>query len=52
MEDRVTCTAENPVKPGQRAQHPAATEIECPCDCCARYKCPHCGLEFQVELPQ
>lgn len=52
------CTAENPWDrvPGWRWQHPAAVEITTkdgyPGGDLVTYRCPHCDLEFEVELPQ
>ena len=56
LEDRFVCTAANPwsKEKSERAQHPDAVctydggweqEYE-------RYKCPHCGTSFKVELAQ
>lgn len=55
---RYVCTAEAPyaerrAKPfGGRAAHPDAREVDCDCDCCAKYECPNCGEAFKAELPQ
>jgi hypothetical protein len=56
--ERHVCTAANPWKRGMgRAIHPDA--VECgdqqsgwPSGDMQGYKCPHCGLYFDVELPQ
>ena len=50
-------TAENSlVRRVQRTQHPDAEEIDDRDfgggEYCIRYRCPHCGHEFWVELPQ
>lgn len=49
---RQTCTKERPYTPGGQWEHPEAKVIDSNCDCCEAYKCPVCGLEFKVELPQ
>jgi len=50
---RVTCTAVQPWVPssGQRSIHPDAVIIDSECDCCEKYRCPHCQQTFKVELP-
>ena len=55
---RVVCTAEKPWKPGMgRTIHPEDQEVgdqrsEWPLADVVTYKCPHCGLLFEAELPQ
>lgn len=53
--ERHVCTAEDPWTPqkSDRATHPSAVDVgECSSGCCDRFKCPHCGIAFTVELPQ
>lgn len=56
--DRHVCTAADPWTPEKstRAEHPDAVhvdETDHGLGCyCVRYKCPHCGKSFEVELPQ
>lgn len=58
MSDRHVCTKDDPWTPenGKRATHPDAVEDGqsdgYPGGDMVDYKCPHCGLEFSVELPQ
>ncbi len=55
MSERFQCTKENPWtrEKAPFADHPDAIDIgTCYEGCCDKYKCPHCGLTFQVELPQ
>jgi len=58
MNERHICTAENPWKSGMgRAIHPDAVAVGeqqdgWPSGDIQSYKCPHCGLQFTVELPQ
>lgn len=52
---RFICTDADPwtKEKGERSAHPDAHEIDNHlCDCCAKYKCPNCGLIFREELPQ
>lgn len=56
--DRHICTADDPWTPekGKRAIHPDAVSGEDRDfgggEYCVSYKCPHCGKNFYVELPQ
>ena len=58
MSERHICTADNPWKPDMgRAIHPDAVAVGeqqsgWPSGDTQSYKCPHCGLQFTVELPQ
>lgn len=58
MSSRYECTAREPWGKGKgRAYHPDADEIGeqqdgWPGGDLVTYECPHCGLKFQVELPQ
>jgi hypothetical protein len=60
MTARFICTKEDPYtlakakahNTGGFASHPDAKEVDCSCDCCAQYECPHCNAYFKVELPQ
>ncbi len=51
---KFVCTADTPWSPekGKYAVHPDAEITESTCDCCEAYRCPHCGEEFNVELPE
>jgi hypothetical protein len=57
MTDRQTCTKEAPMPEvhSGRWEHPDAEEIEVDYGSMygsyERYRCPHCGLKFWVELP-
>jgi hypothetical protein len=53
-----TCTAADPWAPGKGtpALHPDAETLADRDfgggEYCEKYRCPHCGLTFYVELPQ
>ncbi len=32
-------------------EHDNVIEIDCSCDCCARYQCTSCGYTWKEELP-
>jgi hypothetical protein len=53
---RKVCTKERPYvkEPGVKQQwsHPDAVAYDGSCDCCDHYRCPNCGLDFKVELPE
>ena len=53
-DDRQVCTPEHPMPPGASGSwaHTNVREIDCACDCCARYKCKDCGHEWKAELAQ
>lgn len=57
MDDRHICTKDDPWTPEKgRAIHPDAVAGDqrdgYPGGDMVDYKCPHCGREFSVELPQ
>lgn len=58
MSERFICTAAEPWTPDKgRAQHPDAVEEGeqkdgWPSGDVQGYRCPHCKLYFEVELPQ
>ena len=54
-----TCTKDKPFRNGDPlpVEHPDAVEVGnqkpgWPSGDVQRYRCPHCGLSFDVELPQ
>lgn len=52
---RHVCTKSDPwdKTKSERATHPDAVELETDWySDYEKYKCPHCGLRFKVELPQ
>ena len=58
MEVRSVCTKNQPWKPGKgKAIHPEAILVADDYDSTgchddfSRYRCPHCGLEFTVTIP-
>jgi hypothetical protein len=52
--ERSVCTSAAPMPTGDtgRWQHPDAVSTPSGSDYFDWYKCPHCGLEFAVELPE
>jgi hypothetical protein len=59
--ENFVCTARHPWTkganhPGQRVEHPDAAHVDerdyGGGEYCVRYRCPHCGHEFEVELAQ
>ena len=53
MEERFVCAKDNPWDNTKgRSVHEDAIVIDSDCDCCEKYHCPNCGLDFKVELPQ
>lgn len=54
---RLQCTKDHPYTKERDSnntqwEHDDVEEIDCSCDCCAKYKCNNCGLTWKSELPQ
>lgn len=50
---RFFCTEMQPWDESKgRAVHPDAKSVASDCDCCDKYKCPNCGIEFKCEVSQ
>lgn len=50
--DRIDCRTVTSIEKGKRYTHPNAESVgSCYEGCCDDYRCPDCGTEFRVELP-
>lgn len=50
---RIDCRTVETIEKGQQYFHPnAVSDGGCSDGCCDDYKCPDCGTEFRVELPE